>query len=193
MGVGLDQSLRRCPWAMRSEPEAIYHDLEWGIPEHEDRKLFELLVLEGAQAGLSWLTVLRKREAYRHALDHFDPHRIATYDQNQIARLMNNPALIRNRAKLNSVVQNARSFIAVQERHGSFDAFLWSFAEGEPKIQVWGSQADLPSKSPVSEALSRSLKRFGFTFVGPIICYSYMQATGLVNDHIEGCYKISAG
>lgn len=182
---------RRCPWAMRTELEATYHDLEWGVPEHEDRKLFELLVLEGAQAGLSWVTVLKKREAYRKALYDFDPQQIARCDEVDLARWMSNSELIRNKAKLQSVIQNAKQFIAVQDRYGSFDAFLWSFAEEAPGLRVFASQADLPAQSPKSQALSRSLKRLGFAFVGPVICYSFMQATGLVNDHVEGCYRIT--
>lgn len=176
---------------MRTELEATYHDLEWGVPEHEDRKLFELLVLEGAQAGLSWVTVLKKREAYRKALHNFDPLQIARCNEVDLARWMSNSELIRNKAKLQSVIQNAKQFIAVQDRYGSFDAFLWSFAEEAPRLRVFASQADLPAQSPQSQALSRSLKRLGFTFVGPVICYSFMQATGLVNDHVEGCYRIT--
>ena len=186
----MSQPRSRCAWAERTELERQYHDSEWGVPEHDDRRLFEFLLLEGAQAGLSWVTVLRKREAYRAAFDGFDPVRVAGYGAEKMADLMQNPGLIRNRLKLTSSVNNARAFLAVQEQFGSFDQYLWRFVEGRPISNVWPGLADLPPRSPISDRLSNDLKRRGFTFVGPVICYSYMQAVGMVNDHIAGCFRI---
>ncbi|MBM4201213.1 MAG: DNA-3-methyladenine glycosylase I, partial [Gammaproteobacteria bacterium] len=176
----------RCAWAERGELERDYHDNEWGIPQHDDRRLFEFLLLEGAQAGLSWVTILRKRAAYRAAFDDFDPARIASYDEERLETLMQNPGIIRNRLKIRSAIQNARAFLRVREEFGSFDAYLWRFVEGIPVTQVWPTMADLPPRSTVSDQLSRDLKSRGFGFVGSVICYSYMQAVGLINDHIAG-------
>ncbi len=181
----------RCAWAERTELERQYHDAEWGVPEHDDRRLFEFLLLEGAQAGLSWVTVLRKREAYRIAFDGFDPARVARYEEEKVADLMRNPGLIRNQLKVASAVNNARAFERVRDRFGSFDSFLWRFVDGCPTNNVWPTLADLPPRSPTSDRLSKELKALGFTFVGSVICYSYMQAVGMVNDHIEGCFRIS--
>lgn len=186
----MGEELSRCAWAERTELERQYHDTEWGMPEHDDRRLFEFLLLEGAQAGLSWVTVLRKREAYRAAFDGFDPMRVAGYGPEKMTDLMQNPGLIRNRLKLTSAVNNARAFLAVQEQFGSFDQYLWRFVEGQPVNNVWPRLADLPPRSPISDQLSKELKQLGFTFVGSVICYSYMQAVGMVNDHISGCFRI---
>jgi len=180
----------RCPWCGHDPLYSAYHDTEWGVPQYDDQRLFEFLLLEGAQAGLSWVTVLRKREAYRAAFDGFDPVRVAAYGAEKMADLMQNPGLIRNRLKLTSSVNNARAFRAVQEQFGSFDQYLWRFVEGRPISNVWPGLADLPPRSPISDRLSNDLKRRGFTFVGPVICYSYMQAVGMVNDHIAGCFRI---
>ena len=182
----------RCAWAERSELERDYHDNEWGIPQHDDRRLFEFLLLESAQAGLSWVTILRKRAAYRIAFDDFDPVRIASYDEDRLETLMQNPGIIRNRLKIRSAIQNARAFLRVQAEFGSFDTYLWRFVEGIPVTQVWPTMADLPPRSTVSDQLSRDLKTRGFGFVGSVICYSYMQAVGLINDHIAGCYRLLA-
>ena len=180
----------RCPWAERSELERQYHDTEWGIPEHDDQRLFELLILEGAQAGLSWVTVLRKREAYRRAFDNFNPGAVARYDEARITALLENPGLIRNRLKLRSAVSNARAFLQVQSAFGCFDSYLWRFVEGRPITQVWPTQTALPSRNAISDRLGQDLKLREFSFVGSVICYSYMQATGMVNDHIAGCYRL---
>jgi DNA-3-methyladenine glycosylase I len=180
----------RCAWAERTELERQYHDTEWGIPEHDDRRLFEFLLLEGAQAGLSWVTVLRKREAYRAAFDGFDPERIARYGTEKIAALMANPDLIRNRLKIASAVTNAQAFRRVQAEFGSFDGYLWRFFDGQAIKQVWPSMAEMPPRTPLSDWLSKDLKKRGFRFVGSVICYSYMQAVGMVNDHIAGCYRV---
>jgi DNA-3-methyladenine glycosylase I len=180
----------RCAWAERTELERQYHDTEWGVPEHDDRRLFEFLLLEGAQAGLSWVTVLRKREAYRAAFDGFDPERIARYGTEKIAALMANPGLIRNRLKIASAVTNAQAFRRVQAEFGSFDGYLWRFVDGQAIKQVWSSMAEMPPRTPLSDWLSKDLKKRGFRFVGSVICYSYMQAVGMVNDHIAGCYRV---
>lgn len=181
--------LSRCSWAERSAVEREYHDLEWGIPEHDDIRLFEWLVLEGAQAGLSWRTVLEKREGYRDAFEGFDPYRVANLDSLAEEALLRHPGIIRNRLKIRSVLNNARAFLRLQAQEGSFSEYLWAFVDGVPKRNVWPSAADLPAQTDDSRALSLSLKARGFSFVGPVICYSYMQATGLVDDHIAGCFR----
>lgn len=181
--------LSRCAWAERSRVEREYHDREWGVPEHDDVRLFEWLVLEGAQAGLSWRTILEKREGYRDAFEGFDPLRVAEFDAQREAQLLLHPGIIRNRQKIRSAINNARAFRRLSEREGGFDAFLWGFVDGVPQRNVWPKPSDLPAKTPRSEALSHALKARGFTFVGPVICYSFMQATGLVDDHIAGCYR----
>jgi DNA-3-methyladenine glycosylase I len=186
----MSEMRHRCPWAERTELERQYHDTEWGIPTHDDRRLFEFLLLEGAQAGLAWITVLRKREAYRVAFDGFDPERIARYDEAEIATLLANPGLIRNRLKIQSAVTNARAFLQIQAEFGSFDDYVWRHADGPPVTQVWPSLADLPARSPLADRLSKDLQKRGFRFVGPVICYSYLQAVGVVNDHIVGCYRL---
>jgi len=183
----------RCDWAGSeggSDSLMIdYHDEEWGVPIHDDRVWFEFLTLEGAQAGLSWSTVLKKRARYREAFDGFDPVKIAAYDDAKIAALLADAGIIRNRLKVGSTVSNARSFLEIQETHGSFDAFIWQFVDGEPKINRWRRLADLPATTPESDAMSRALKKLGLRFVGSTICYAFMQATGMVNDHTVDCFR----
>ena len=179
----------RCPWA-GTDPEYIrYHDIEWGVPVRDDRKLFEFLVLEGAQAGLSWLTILKKRENYRKAFDRFDPEKVARYGEAKVARLMADPGIVRNRRKIEGAVKNARAFLRVQESFGSFDRFMWRFTDGRPVQNRWWQMNQVPARTPASEAMSRDLKQRGFTFVGPTICYAHMQAVGMVNDHLVGCFR----
>ena len=181
--------MKRCEWA-GSDPMSIeYHDVEWGVPTHDDRMLFELLILEGAQAGLSWSTILRKRESYRLAFDGFDAEKIANYGDAKVASLLSDPGIVRNRLKVAAAVQNARAFLEVQREHGSFDAYVWSFAGGRPKKNAWRRLEDIPAKTPESEAMSRDLLKRGFKFVGPTICYAFMQATGMVNDHQVDCFR----
>ena len=179
----------RCQWAENDPLYQAYHDAEWGVPLHDDRALFEFVVLEGAQAGLSWITILRKREAYRAAFDGFDPAIVASYGEDKQAELLANAGIVRNRQKIAAAIQNARSFLAVQEAFGSFDAYIWRFVDGRPKINAWRSHAEIPAKTPESEAMSKDLARRGFTFVGPTICYALMQAIGMVNDHVTDCFR----
>lgn len=179
---------RRCTWP-QTELDIRYHDEEWGVPVHDDRTLFEFLVLEGAQAGLSWQTILRKREHYRAALDGFDPARIATYDDEKLQQLLVNPGLVRNRLKIASLPRNARAFRRVQEEFGSFDAFVWQFVEGRPLLSERRSMRDVPARTPESDRMSRGLAKRDFTFVGSTICYAYMQAVGMVNDHLLDCFR----
>ena len=179
----------RCDWAGTDPLYITYHDTEWGVPLHDDRMLFEFLVLEGAQAGLSWLTILRRRENYRRAFDGFDPEQVARFDRRRIQRLLGDASIIRNRQKIEAAVGNARSFLAVQEEFGSFDAYIWRFVDGRPLQNRWRRMADLPAKTPASLALSKDLVKRGFRFVGPTICYAHMQATGMVNDHLVGCFR----
>jgi DNA-3-methyladenine glycosylase I len=166
-----------------------YHDLEWGAPIHNDRSLFEFLVLEGAQAGLSWETILRKRESYREAFDHFDATTIATYKRSKVRKLLANQSIIRNRLKIEAVIQNAKSLLAVQKEFGSFNEYVWRFVGGRPKQNKWQSLQDVPAQTPESNALSKDLRRRGFKFVGPTICYAFMQAVGMVNDHLVDCFR----
>jgi DNA-3-methyladenine glycosylase I len=179
----------RCGWAGTDPLSLRYHDEEWGVPLHDDRALFELLTLEGAQAGLAWITILRKREGYRRAFAGFDAHRVARFDRRRIASLLRDPGIVRNRAKVEGVVKNARALPALVEEAGSLDRYLWSFVGGRPIQNRWSSQEQLPAESEESRAMSRDLKRRGFTFVGPTICYAFMQAAGLVNDHLVGCFR----
>jgi DNA-3-methyladenine glycosylase I len=182
--------LCRCPWVDQTKPDYVaYHDREWGTPVHDDRLLFEFLTLEAAQAGLSWYTVLRKRENYRAAFDSFDPKRVARYDEGKIAALLQDAGIIRNRAKIEAAVHNAGRYLAVQEEFGSFDAYLWRFVDGRPIVNELRTLADYPATSPESDALSRDLRRRGFKFVGSTICYAHMQATGMVNDHTLDCFR----
>ena len=166
-----------------------YHDDEWGVPVHDDRRLYEMLTLEGAQAGLSWSTILNKREGYRKAFAGFDPEKVAVFDSRKVARLLQNPAIVRNRAKVESTVANARAVLRVQEEEGSLDAFLWSFVDGAPKVNRFRRMGDIPAETPESKAMSKELKRRDFRFVGPTVCYAFMQACGLVNDHVASCFR----
>lgn len=179
----------RCDWAGTDPLYVAYHDDEWGTPVHDDRKLFEMLTLEGAQAGLSWITILRRREGYRAAFDNFDPQRVANYDDARIAALLGDAGIIRNRAKIASTVTNARAFLAVQAEFGSFNAYIWQFVGGAPKVNCFQTMGDVPAETTESRAMSRDLQKRGFRFVGPTICYAFMQACGLVNDHIAGCFR----
>src|SRR5688572_24461947 len=178
----------RCPWAA-DELMWSYHDREWGVPVHDDRAHFEFLILEGAQAGLSWATVLRKREAYRKAFAEFDPQKVARFSKTKIERLLLNPGIIRNRLKVESAVTNARAFLDLQEELGSFDAYIWEFVNGKPKVNAWKSMKEIPAKTPESDALSKDLQKRGFKFVGSTIMYAHMQACGLVNDHVIHCRR----
>ncbi|MDA0734135.1 MAG: DNA-3-methyladenine glycosylase I [Chloroflexi bacterium] len=179
----------RCAWT-GSDPLMIeYHDHEWGVPQHDDRVLFEYIILDGAQAGLSWLTILKKREGYRRAFDGFDVGLIAQYDDAKIVQLLQDPAIVRNRLKVNSAVTNARAFIAVQQEFGSFDAYLWSFVGNQTQKNAWPADTEIPAKTPVAEVLSKDLLKRGFKFVGPTICYAFMQAAGMVNDHVVQCFR----
>jgi len=180
------KDVRRCRWAT-TDLSISYHDREWGAPVHDDRTLFEFLILEGAQAGLSWETILRKRENYRRAFDNFDAAKVARYDERRTARLLNDQGIIRNRLKINAAIQNARAFLAVQKEFDSFDKFVWSFINGKPLRRKRG--APVPITTPISDALSRDLKARGFKFVGSTICYSFMQAVGMVNDHDPECFR----
>jgi DNA-3-methyladenine glycosylase I len=178
----------RCPWPVDDLYRA-YHDQEWGVPLHDDQRLFEFLVLEGAQAGLSWHIILKKRDNYRAAFDRFDPAKVARYNAARIAKLLRLPGIVRNRLKIASAVQNAKSFLAVQEEFGSFDRYIWRFVEGRPIVNHWRSMKEVPARTSVSDALSRDLKQRGFNFVGSTICYAHMQATGMVNDHLTTCFR----
>lgn len=180
--------IRRCWWA-RQEPEIGYHDTEWGVPVHDGRRLFEFLILEGAQAGLSWSTILRKRENYRKAFDHFDPELVARYGPPKIAELLANEGIVRNRLKVASAVVNAQAFLKVRDEFGSFDAFLWRFVGGRTTQNRWATCAEVPAHTAESDAMSRELIRRGFRFVGSTICYAFMQAVGMVNDHTADCFR----
>ena len=179
----------RCAWAGTDPLLVRYHDTEWGLPLHDDRRLFEFLVLEGAQAGLSWITILRKRENYRQAFDGFDPQRVAAYDAARIEQLLGNPNIVRNRRKIESAVRNARVFLEIQNEFGSFDAYLWRFVSGRPRINRWKTIRAVPAETAESRALSKDLIRRGCTFVGPTIAYAFMQAVGLVTDHTLDCFR----
>ena len=178
----------RCSWAGDLPIYIAYHDTEWGRPLHDDTKLFEMLILEGMQAGLSWITILKKRAAFREAFDGFDPHKVALYGEEKIEELMNNEGIIRNRLKLNAAVTNARAFLEVAEKYGSFDQFLWSYVNHTPIVGHWKSLGEMPATTPLSDQISKDLKKLGFRFVGSTIIYSFMQATGMVNDHITECF-----
>lgn len=179
----------RCAWAGSDPLYVAYHDREWGAPVHDDRALFEFLILEGAQAGLSWSTILKKRDAYRAAFDGFDPARVAAYDDAKIAALLADPGIVRNRLKIHAAVRNAKAFLAVQTEFGSFDAYIWGFVAGRPRQNAWRTMAELPAETDASRAMSKDLQHRGFTFVGPTICYAFMQAVGLVNDHVVECFR----
>ena len=187
-----DTTLSRCAWPGNDPLYVQYHDEEWGVPVHDDRKLFEFLILEGAQAGLSWITILRKRPAYQAAYTGFDPQIVARYDEAKFADLMANPGIVRNRLKIQASISNARAFLKVQEEFGSFDAYIWQFVDGKPLQSARRTLADLPAKTPIAEALSKDLIQRGFKFVGPTIIYAHMQATGMVNDHTNDCFRYRA-
>jgi DNA-3-methyladenine glycosylase I len=178
----------RCPWA-RTEQYVLYHDREWGVPVHDDRLLFEFLILEGAQAGLSWETILKKRDNYRAAFDQFDPARIARYGPKKLQSLLTNPGIVRNRLKIEAATRNARAFKIVQKEFGRFDTYIWQFVGNQARQNVWKSMAEVPAHTAESDAMSKDSKRRGFTFVGSTICYAFMQAVGMVNDHLVGCFR----
>jgi len=179
----------RCPWSESDPLYMLYHDREWGTPVHDDRKLFEMLILEGAQAGLSWITILRKRENYMKAFDNFDANRIAGYDKRKVKQLLTDEGIVRNRMKIEATIGNAKAFLEVQKEFGSFDTYIWRFVKGRPRLNRWRSLKEIPPTTPESEAMSKELKLRGFRFVGPTICYSFMQACGLVNDHLTTCFR----
>ena len=186
----MPKNITRCPWLDLTKPDYIkYHDEEWGVPVHDDRIIFEFLTLEGAQAGLSWYTVLRKREAYRKAFSEFDPAKVARYGKRQLKSLLNNPGIIRNLQKIEAAINNAMRFLEVQQEFGSFDAYIWRFVGGKPIVHKLRKLKDYPAMSPESDALSMDLKQRGFKFVGSTICYAHMQATGMVNDHVLDCFR----
>jgi DNA-3-methyladenine glycosylase I len=183
-------TVRRCGWVPENDPLYVaYHDEEWGLPVHDDRHLFELLTLEGAQAGLSWSTILRKRDGYQRAFAGFDPQAVARFGPRDIERLLADPGIVRNRLKVESAVTNARRTLEVQEQLGSLGVYLWSFVGGEPKVNRWRTVGEIPAETAESRAMSKDLKRRGFRFVGPTVCYAFMQAVGLVNDHVVGCFR----
>lgn len=182
--------VKRCGWATQ-EPNITYHDKEWGRPEHDDHKLFEFLILEGAQAGLSWTTILKRRQGYLKAFSNFDPTKVSKYNQKQITKLLQNKSIVRNRLKINSAVNNAKQFLKVQEEFGTFDKYIWSFVKNKPIKNKFKSLSDLPASTLISENMSKDLKKRGFNFVGPTICYAFMQAVGMVNDHTIGCFRYS--
>jgi DNA-3-methyladenine glycosylase I len=181
--------MKRCEWANRSELEISYHDKEWGVANHDDRSLFEFLILEGAQAGLSWSTILRKREGYRKAFDDFDVRKISRYSENDVARLLANSEIVRNKLKIHAAITNARAFLRVQEQFGGFAPYIWQFVSGRPIQNSWKKLRDIPPSTPESEAMSKDLQKRGFKFVGPTICYAFMQAVGMVNDHVVDCFR----
>ena len=180
----------RCDWVLNGTPiEIQYHDHEWGVPVHNDEKLFEFLLLESAQAGLSWATILKKRDGYRKAFDNFDVNKVANYDQRKIQQLLANPSIIRNKLKIQSAVKNATAFVKVQQELGSFDSYIWNFVDGKPQRNEWKSPFEVPSRTEISDALSKDMKKKGFVFVGSTTCYSIMQAIGMVNDHMIKCFR----
>jgi DNA-3-methyladenine glycosylase I len=184
------ENITRCAWVLSNDPLYVkYHDEEWGVPLHNDRLLFESLILDGAQAGLSWSTILRKRENYRQAYENFDAQKVAQYGEEKIAQLLNNPGIIRNRRKIEASIINARLFLEIQREFGSFDRYLWQFVGGKPKINRWQNIKEVPATSPESDAVSKDLVKRGFKFVGSTICYAFMQAAGLVNDHTTDCFR----
>lgn len=182
----------RCPWCGNDPLYTTYHDTEWGVPCHDERSLFEFLLLEGAQAGLSWITILKKRQNYRRAFDDFDAEKIARYDEQDVARLLNDKSIVRNRLKIAASITNARAVLNLHEQGGTLDQLLWQFVDGQPRINHWHTMAEVPAITPEAEALSKELKRRGFSFVGPKVMYAHMQATGMVNDHLVSCYRHAA-
>jgi DNA-3-methyladenine glycosylase I len=190
MPIRTQKSIQRCPWAAGGGALYLaYHDQEWGVPQHDDAMLFEFLILEGAQAGLSWSTILNKRENYRRAFDGFDAGRIAAYGKRKVAALLDDPGIVRNRLKIDAAISNARAYLDVQKEFGSFDAYIWQFVGGEPHRNAWTSHKQVPASTAQSDAMSKDLKRRGFKFVGSTIMYAFMQATGMVNDHTTSCFR----
>lgn len=181
--------MNRCPWCGSDPLYVAYHDEEWGVPVHDDRKHFEFLVLESAQAGLSWLTVLRKRENYRALYDSFDPAKVAVYNEAKVQELLGNPGIIRNRKKIEASINNARCFLDIQQTYGSFDAYIWAFTEGRPVVNRWTQLSQLPAKTPLSDAVAKDLKARGFKFLGTTIVYAHLQAIGIINDHLTDCFR----
>lgn len=179
----------RCSWSTSDPAYIRYHDREWGVAVHNDRKLFEFLILEGMQAGLSWLTILRKRKNFRKAFDNFNPKKVARYGRARVRKLMGDKGIIRNRLKIKSAIENAKAFLRIQKEFGSFDKYVWQFVDGKPKVNRWKSLRDIPAKTKESDAMSKDLKKRGFRFVGSTICYAHMQATGMVNDHVVSCFR----
>lgn len=185
--------MQRCPWSEGVSPAYLaYHDTEWGVPAHDDRKQFEFLILESAQAGLSWSTVLHRRTGYRRAFADFDPQKVARFTPARIEKLLLDPGIIRNRLKVTSAVSNARAFLELQNEFGSFDRYIWGFVDGRPVVNRWRDQSEVPATSPISDALSKDMKKRGFRFVGSTILYAHLQATGLINDHLVGCFRHAA-
>jgi DNA-3-methyladenine glycosylase I len=182
-------NVKRCPWVAGDPLYRLYHDREWGVPCRDDRRLFEFLILEGAQAGLSWITILRKREHYRRAFAGFDPERVARFNRRSLARLLADPGIVRNRQKIEAAIHNARRFLELRERHGSFADYLWRFTDGQPLQNRWRRIEEVPATTPLSDAIAGDLKRQGFRFFGSTICYAHMQATGMVNDHLVDCFR----
>lgn len=185
----MKKEVKRCPWCEGDPLYRVYHDREWGVPVHNDRKLFEMLILEGAQAGLSWITILRKRENYRKVFDNFDATRVARYDGKKVKTLLHNEGIVRNRLKIAAAIGNAKAFLVVQKEFGTFDAYIWQFVGGKQKVNRWKAMKEIAPTTPESDAMSRDLKKRGFKFVGSTICYAFMQACGLVNDHITPCFR----
>jgi DNA-3-methyladenine glycosylase I len=181
--------INRCAWCGDDSLYVRYHDEEWGVPEYDDQRLFAKLILDGAQAGLSWITILRKRDNYWQAFDNFNPEKIAQYDEAKIAELLQNPGIVRNRQKVRSAVKNAQAYLAIMEKEGSFSRFLWDFVDGRPLQNSWRSMEEIPTETAVSRKISKALKQYGFSFVGPTIVYAYMQAVGLCNDHVVDCFR----
>lgn len=186
------QDTQRCSWADASPLDADYHDTEWGVPSHDDTHLFEMLILEGAQAGLSWTTILKKREAYREAYEGFDPARVAAFTARRQAQLLNNPGIVRNRLKVEAARKNARAVLEIQDEYGSLADYLWGFVDGKVIQNRWHDVQQIPAQTPLSEQMSKQLRKRGFSFVGPTICYAFMQAVGMVNDHVTGCFRHAA-
>lgn len=183
--------MKRCDWANSNSLETEYHDKEWGVPVHDDRLLFEMLILESAQSGLSWATILKKRHGYLSAFDYFDVKKISKYTNKEIEKLLHNPEIVRHKQKISATVENAKAFIKVQEEHGSFDVYIWSFVNGKPIQNSWKKTSDIPTSSTISEHMSKDLKKRGFKFIGPTTCYAFMQAIGMVNDHLTTCFRYS--
>ena len=181
--------IKRCSWCGSDPLSLAYHDEEWGVPVHDDRALFEMLILEGAQAGLSWLTILKKRDNYRQAFEQFDPAKIARYLEPDKHRLLKDPGIVRNRLKIEAAIHNAQGFLRIQQEQGSFSRYLWEFVGGTPRINAWARPAEVPASTPESEQMSRALQQYRFNFVGPTICYAFMQAVGMVNDHTTDCFR----